>query len=143
MLEYLGHGIAARFQNAVIGRQQRLVHALAQRLAPGPAPWRRRSVGLAGLLGLGLLAFHLGGLGLERGLGGSQLRLQRIGVHHDIENLLLVARDLAFGVRNFREQRLVLLVVFYAGGLAAELENLLVQRLDLLFVLAFGSSLPP
>ncbi len=76
MFQHLGHGIAARFQNAVIGRQQRLVHVLAQLLAPGLGLGGGSPVRFACLLGLDLLAFDFSGLGLERRFGGSQLRLQ-------------------------------------------------------------------
>ncbi len=58
--------------------------------------------------------------------------------HHHFKDLLLVLGNLGLGLSNLAEQRLVLVVVLDAGGLAAELCDLVVQRPDLLFMQPFA-----
>jgi hypothetical protein len=75
MLQNLGHGKAARFQNAIIGRQQCLIHILAQLVASGldlggGCPHR-----VAFLYRFGFLPFHIGNFRLQCALGSIQLRV--------------------------------------------------------------------
>src|SRR6185437_1567632 len=134
--------LAAGSQHAVKAAQPVLLHLGAQAVALGGDRFPLAAVGLGALGGGGSLALHLALLLLEGRLGRLQRRLQALGLLHDLQLPLFVLADLGLGEGDLIEQRLVLLVGLDVAGVAADLDDLGAQILDLALHLP-ALALPP
>ncbi len=90
---------------------------------------------LAGLL---FFFLDLGSLSLENGLGGFHVLVARLGIHHHLEDLVLVGADLLLSELDLVHQRFVLVVGLDGQRLVAELGDLALQVEDVGFVLLAG-----
>ncbi len=91
------------------------------------------------LAGVVFFFLDLSGFGLQFDLGGFDVLVARLGIDHQVENLVLVGADFLLGELDLVHQGLVLVVGFHGQRLVAELRNLALQVLDGGFVLLAGS----
>ena len=91
------------------------------------------------LAGFIFFFFDLGGFRFQFGLRGFHFFVARVGIHHQLENLVFGGGDLFFRKLNLVQQRLVLLVGFYVERLVAVFGNLAAEIGDCGFVFAAGS----
>src|ERR1700730_17171982 len=82
--------------------------------------------------------FDLGGFGLELNLRGLHFLVARVGIDHQLENLVFVGGNFLFRELDFVEQRLVLVVGLDVQRLVAVFGNLTPQVGNGGFVLAAG-----
>ena len=118
--------------------QQVFVNALAK-LATFGAPFGEKLFVLgSALAGFFFFFLNFGGFGFQFGLRSFDFFVARVGVDHQLENLVFVGGDLFFGELDFVQQSFVLFVGLYVEGLVAVLGNLAAEFGDGSVVLAAG-----
>src|ERR1700680_3432183 len=118
--------------------EQIVIHAGADLIAFG-SPFREKLFVFGGTpAGFFFFFFDLGGFGLELNLRGLHFLVARVGIDHQLENLVFVGGNFLFGELDLVEQRLVLVVGFYVERLVAIFGNFAAHVGDGGFVLAAG-----
>src|SRR5208283_2355171 len=138
LIANFGEATAAKFGDALVMAEQVFVDAGANLIALG-APLGQQLFVLGGALaGFLFFLFDFGVFGFQFGLRGLDFLVARVGVDHQLENLVLVGGNFFFRELDLVQQRFVLVVGLDVEGLIAIFGDFAAEVGDRGFVLAAG-----